>query len=58
MGINIARFTSANRMKTQNPMALIRYGIISLIVPPAMEKAIVANAVPLLRLARGKTSVG
>lgn len=29
-----------------------------LIVPPAIEKAKVANAVPLLRLANGKTSVG
>lgn len=29
-----------------------------LIVPPAIEKAKVANAAPLLRLASGKASVG
>lgn len=48
----------ANMINTQNPMALMRYGTISLIVPPAREKATVASATPLARLARGKISVG
>jgi hypothetical protein len=58
MGINITRLIIAKRMNTQNPMALIRYGTISLIVPPASENATVANATPLARLARGNISVG
>ena len=39
-------------------MASMRYGMIMLIVPPAIENENVANAAPLLRLARGNTSVG
>ena len=58
MGINIPRLTRAKMMNTQNPTALIRYGVISLTKPPAREKAIVANATPFARLARGKISVG
>jgi hypothetical protein len=58
MGMSIARFIRAKRMKTQNPMALIKYGTISLMTPPAMENATVASATPFARLARGKTSVG
>lgn len=54
----MAKFTRAKRIKIQNPIASIRYGMISLIVPPARENATVASAAPLLRLARGKTSVG
>lgn len=45
-------------MKIQNPTALIRYGVISFTSPPASEKATVANATPLARLASGKISVG
>lgn len=45
-------------MKTQKPIALIKYGIIMLMVPPATEKANVASAVPLLLVASGNTSVG
>lgn len=52
------KLIKANKIKTQNWMAWMRYGMIMLIVPPATEKAKVANAVPLLRLASGKTSVG
>jgi hypothetical protein len=58
MGANKDRLIRANKINTQKPIALIRYGMIMLMVPPAMEKEKVANAAPLLRLARGNTSVG
>lgn len=58
MGTSIAKLIRANKIKTQKPIALIRYGIIMLIVPPATEKANVAIAVPLLLVASGNTSVG
>ena len=45
-------------MKIQNVTAEIRYGTISLMTLQAMEKATVARAAPLARVASGKTSVG
>jgi len=58
MGINMMKLRSANSTNTQKPVALIRYGMISLIVPPASENATVARAVPLALVASGKISVG
>jgi hypothetical protein len=58
MGINMAKFSNANSTKIQKPTAVIRYGTISLIVPPASENATVAIAAPLARVASGNISVG
>jgi hypothetical protein len=52
------KFMRAKMIKIQNVTAEIRYGTISLMTPPAMEKATVASAAPLARVARGNTSVG
>jgi hypothetical protein len=49
---------SAKMMKIQKVTAEMRYGTISLMTPPATEKATVASAAPFARVARGNTSVG
>ena len=58
MGQIITSLMRANIINTQSPMASIRYGTISLIVPPARETATVAIATPFAQLERGKLSVG
>lgn len=54
----MTRLIRAKMMKIQKLTAEIRYGTISLMTPPAIEKATVASAVPFARVARGNTSVG
>jgi hypothetical protein len=54
----MTKFRWANNTKTQYETALIKYGTISLMIPPAREKATVASTVPFGSRHQKKVSVG
>ena len=56
--MSMEKLMRAKMINTQNVTAEIRYGMTSLMTPPARENATVESAAPRARVANGNTSVG